>query len=610
MHKQVYGARGRKPLRTSPHAAGRRDRSTFKLPTQERSEWVLDYFASIDTPVSLSCAILYSAGEWKQLVEKDIRPIDFESIEDFRGAFAAISFLRKFPCFDTGIDTEKVALDTFKTCEESCKVINRSFRTDSWVKNPHDPWLLNATQRKISAILGSKNRNDQSQGFDIDQVLHFCGWGPGSTLTVKGKDTSASIKFQKDRDITRNMYASFGSILNHAFPGWIPVRSEESKAIVGNSIITVPKNAKTDRTIAIEPGINSFVQLGVGKLIRKRLRSAGYDLNSDQKNRAGALKGSRTGHLATVDFSSASDTISKEVVETLLPPVWFSVLDDIRSHYYTLSGEEPRYFEKFSTMGCGFTFELESLIFLSAALAVCEYLGVETHDVAVFGDDIIIPSDAFDTYRAFCATLGFTVNTRKSYFSGVFRESCGSYFFKGVDVKPLFLKKEVSTFNEVISFANAIRTLSHRWNNFQGCDVRFLSLWQRCARIVGRSFIGPAHAGDLCLSVNFDEACPRKARNGIEGFYYTAWVPRAVEVLHDSEGHLLARLSSCGKGTSNSVSERVVSQPCLLRLIALDFKTLPQETSGRNLVSLRRVVKYSRRDRLIASQWYNFGGWY
>jgi hypothetical protein len=144
--------------------------------------------------------------------------------------------------------------------------------------------------------------------------------------------------------------------------------------------------------------------LAAGRVIRRKLRNAGFDLNSDQKNARSALYGSKTDKLATVDFKQASDTISARLVEEILPPAWYTVLNALRSEYYTLDGIVTPY-AKFSAMGNGFTFELESLIFVSAALACCQYLKLDSSSVSVFGDDIIIPSEAYPLYTEFCRFL-------------------------------------------------------------------------------------------------------------------------------------------------------------------------------------------------------------
>jgi hypothetical protein len=85
--------------------------------------------------------------------------------------------------------------------------------------------------------------------------------------------------------------------------------------VSGNNVDWVPKNYKTDRTIAIEPDWNMFLQKGLGGLLRRRLRRVGQDLNDQSTNRFCAAVGSIDGSLATLDMSMASDTVAYRLVE-------------------------------------------------------------------------------------------------------------------------------------------------------------------------------------------------------------------------------------------------------------------------------------------------------
>lgn len=95
-------------------------------------------------------------------------------------------------------------------------------------------------------------------------------------------------------------------------------------------------------------------------------------------------------------------------------------------------------------MGNGYTFELESLIFLSLTRAACDVFGVNSSDVSVYGDDIICPSDVVPLLIQVLNLVGFEVNHSKSFVAGPFRESCGKDWFLGELVRPLFIKKSVS----------------------------------------------------------------------------------------------------------------------------------------------------------------------
>jgi len=316
-------------------------------------------------------------------------------------------------------------------------------------------------------------------------------------------------------------------------------------------------------------------------MIRKRLYRYGVDLDTQERNQKLAELGSKTQHLATIDFSSASDSIAKETVRALLPERWFFLLDTCRSHSGRLPDATQHRWEKFSSMGNGFTFELESLIFFAAAKVVCEYLGLES-EVAVFGDDVILPTAAAGLFSSFCDYLGFRINQKKSFLSpdGWFRESCGSYYYKGVDVKPIFLKEGLSSVESFYRLANKIRVLAHRRCYYSACDRDLRPMWQHLFEAVPEQlrFLVPISAGDVGFVCNFDEARPQKARNCIEGYFYVAL---------------------CHIGIT-----RFGEEPAMLHL---RLRNRSDEEYGNNYTLRGRTRRCITKS--LVPQWYNLGSW-
>lgn len=545
---------------------------TYRLHPTVFTSTVSDFYAAIDSPVSLSCYMLFSNGEFDQLVNKEINPLDYLDGSTFRGDFAAVSFLRKSGVLKTSFDKKAAALETFKQGERDCEGVNLFFsklQLSSRQIHRDDWFVINSQIRKISRILGD---------FDIDAMLSACRWGPGSTLSLKGSKVSSSHKFDFECDITRDAYDLFGDVLKQAYPLWENLRTPRFQA--GNKVVTVPKNAKTDRTIAIEPGLNIWIQLGIGKQIKRKLRFAGFNLNSDLKNHRGAYLGSVTDLLATIDFKAASDSLSTGLVEFLLPSRWFRVLNAARSSYYTLNGELKRS-NKFSTMGNGFTFELESLIFVTLALALCEFHGVSDENVSIFGDDLIIPSVCVDQLSRICKYYGMIVNDKKSFSSGPFRESCGTYYFEGLDVKPIFLKKGLSRLKDAYCLANSIRSYSHD-PYLMGCDKRFKRVWSHLVEALPKKLrlFGPLSSGDSTIHGNLSESSPRKHPAGWEGFTFPALPDVSVSTTRETNGLLLARLH-----------------------------TPSRDTSSKNDVPLRAKTRMVFKKNMFVSQWYDYGNW-
>lgn len=111
-------------------------------------------------------------------------------------------------------------------------------------------------------------------------------------------------------------------------------------------------------------------------------------------------------------------------------------------------------------MGNGFTFELESLLFWAAAKAASEHVGNQG-PVGIYGDDIIVAQSASEVLITFLEDLGFEVNLEKSFTEGLFFESCGKHYFRGVDVTPVFQKQRVDNDLELLRLANRIFELFH-----------------------------------------------------------------------------------------------------------------------------------------------------
>lgn len=542
--------------------------------------YIFEYLSSLDCPRSLTAWLLWSNKEHEQLAKLDWQHDHYIGLIATRDSLAATKFLSKAVFLATDIDLRKEALLKFFEAESNCKATNRRI-TCQLYDNALTSSCLFRAERVISDILGD---------FLPDELIDSCNWGPGSTTMIKRSEANGPNKFDFENRISAKAYDFIAPWFNIAYPTWDKIFCIDGAA----KIVTVPKNAKTDRVIAIEPGLNLWFQKGIGSLIRRRLDRAGIDLNDQSHNQDLARLGSKFNDLSTVDFSSASDTISYELVRQLLPVKWFKLLDSFRSSYGLLDGN-PFHWEKFSSMGNGFTFELESLVFYALAVAVSQQLDQKHSTISVFGDDVILPSKIFDVYASVCADVGFTVNRQKSCNSGYYRESCGGYYWNGIDIKPIFQKEEFNGRNSLLKAANSIRRLAHRHNNL-GCDIRFRATWQLL-----RDSLGPKTPeisegyGDIGLVCNIDEcqSPPDRAKHGIEGFTPRVWVVLAVGSYSESHGLLLYKLRSLG----SSVEKELYFNPFPIDKIGIGNETpLPGRT---------RLA----RKRLLIHKWIDLGPW-
>lgn len=489
------------------------------------------YLSSLCCPRALTILIMVRSGEFDQVVSMGFNPLDYNDVESARCSLLATELLRKHEDLPTSFNREQIARESFLAAEQQCLETNLRLTTRNACVD-----LLFVAQRKISEVLGS---------FDAEEMFELGGWGPGSTLYIKRASASIPNKFRQKQELTPRLFRVLNRCFSAYFPNWQP----KYEIVTANKIITVPKNAKTDRTIGVEPSLNLYFQKGVGSMIRKRLARFAVDLNDQTRNQELALEGSRSNSLATVDFSAASDTISYQIILDLLPMQWFEVLDLLRSPSGRISRDETIYYEKFSSMGNGFTFELESLIFWALAKAVVPKNHPDYSKINVFGDDVIIPSEYIGIYEELCSYCGFTVNTKKSYSSTYYRESCGKHYWDGIDITPVYLRRFLSK-TEAMRFHNRVVELSRRTIGLGFRDKRFLGcinlLWNSRHKELTMA-VCPIGYGDLGYIRSFDEVAPVFNRQLQRGWFSKCYLEFTGSQEEDDEALLQGRLYSLWK---------------------------------------------------------------
>jgi len=408
---------------------------------------------SIESPVALGAWLRFKYNQLA-LAEMEIHPSDYLDRESFEDDYLIVSFLSKGKMLETGLDLEVEAMKKFTTSEDQCGVTNRNLK--NWRSQGIKPELaeiFHLSQRKISRLLGPFSLFCVDPGF---------GWGPGATSDISRRRAFVDTKMcELPISVTRRCQPLLASVIESDLHWSCSILGVDIKDLAGPYnllpscffiteeciIDTVPKNAKSHRVIAKEPRGNGFLQKGFGHYFRRRLQSAGIDLNSQEANQVGA-KNAYEQKLATIDLKAASDSIAIELVFELLPIDWALALNDVRSHRAVLPSGETITLQKFSSMGNGFTFELETLIFWAITDSI-EALRRSGAKVLVYGDDIICSQSIADEVVSTLAAVGFQTNKDKSFLSGNFYESCGKHYFKGTEVTPIYQKEPVDPTDEV-----------------------------------------------------------------------------------------------------------------------------------------------------------------
>lgn len=503
----------------------------------------MQLFRSLDTPVSLSCFILAKHQEWDQLVSKDVSPHTYldaiSSVCKYRRDRQAVAFLRKSADVPASFNRRKAAIEQFYKCEMKCFETNYFLECVELGLGSEDPYirrlteLLRSARKTIARVLGPVPPSLSGR------------FGPGTSFELEGSVSSTlADKLYKTPHVTSAALPVWEhtSFDHH----WSRTRQKLGLPYFsfarGNRFTTVPKDAKKDRGICIEPSGNLYAQLGIGSYLKRRLAAVGLFVNRGEKprnpiqqlltrpapngqtiHRRIAEKASRDGSWATIDLSDASDTVCIQLVRQLLPADWYALLDCVRSPLTRINKKWVR-LDKFSSMGNGFTFELETLIFGAIACAVSgESLG---SGVYVYGDDILIPREHAIDVLAALKSCGFIPNEAKSFHTGLFRESCGGDFFCGLDVRPYHSENCPTNPVEWIGMHNQIVS---KWPAF-----RHVHRYIREQIPTRYRVSGPSRVGDSVLhthkSNHWSYRSPPKGKDGVDLNNHGQWIT-GVEVV-------------------------------------------------------------------------------
>jgi len=488
---------------------------------------LLDLCDLVDSPRSIGIRLIAETNSWAEYVKLEMRPDEYDSPRKFADDYLISSCLKKSPNLPLNIDRKAKAIASFFESEAHCKTINENIELIF-----RDKRFL-AVKREVGKILGTLERKD------LDRVSESFRFGPGASTSVNGMGMVKSDKYDGEIHLTIELLPYYKAIMGERWRESVT----DYTIVEGSNFTTVPKSAKTDRGICIEPSLNCYVQLGIGKLLRSRLNRHGLDLDTQENNREFAARAYNDG-LATIDLSMASDTISKNLVRKLLPWEWFNLVSLSRCDSTKIDKQYVK-LEKFSSMGNGFTFELETLIFLAVCRSIVpDYLH---HDVLAFGDDLIVPQAYAADVIECLELLGFKTNREKSFLAGSFFESCGTDWFQGQSVRPFFCKGANGEDKEGIPYhvqlCNMVRLYAGRVGPY-GCDMRFRNIWLGLRKQVPRQWRLPVpeSLGDCGLldSRRTSPRCPR----GREGWIATQISFSSKQIRKRSFGRLLCGLAS------------------------------------------------------------------
>jgi len=244
----------------------------------------------------------------------------------------------------------------------------------------------------------------------------------------------------------------------------------------------VPKDITKSRSICMEPNSVMFFQQALFEAYRVAFAtgpmSQFVDLSDQRLNQEAAHYGSFSGDVDTIDLSSASDSVSFELIKKIFPKEHLFYLALSRSPFAETPDGRLVKLKKFAPMGSALCFPIECIVFTAISIyaAMCHSGWLDTHrarflgggilsyklveaffrnkflstygyihpgcgkyqPLRVYGDDICVDSSLSTALISILTRCGFSVNEEKSFMSSqAFRESCGVYYLRGFDVTPI-----------------------------------------------------------------------------------------------------------------------------------------------------------------------------
>jgi len=382
------------------------------------------------------------------------------------------------------------------------KWLEKNLEAAEWAWRPtcqRDEVLLN----EVKAIIDSYFFAGPDMFLTLGEIAAGFDQGPGASVGAKHDDFYTKFFNSPLTHTSSSLHALYMEAIR-ANPTWFSAESNRSdysgsRIVEGSKLTFARKYADISRVICVEPTLNMAFQKGISTVLKRCLkRRTGIDMSlQPDKNRLLARLGSESGSFGTIDLESASDSISMGLVDELFPNHVKMWLKKARSPMAVLPDGKPIELHMISSMGNDYTFPLQTMIFSAVVLAVYKVKGIKpsnprsakvvtgrmniqagkltmTSDLlsdefryvgkerlgnwGVFGDDIICRREAYDDVVHLLTLLGFTVNEQKSFNTGPFRESCGTDWLYGQNVRGVYLKT-VDTEQDAYSAINRL----NRW---------------------------------------------------------------------------------------------------------------------------------------------------
>lgn len=281
---------------------------------------------------------------------------------------------------------------------------------------------ISAVRKIIKEVLDDPDVAILEQWIDNPYGKH----GPGAVY--EGEKGRAKWEFEVIKGLPSNLFE---------YNGQIGPQTETRNRI--SKLAIVPKDFRGHRLICVEQKEMMFYQQGLRSVIealigRHPQASKVIDFSCQEKS----FWKSKDLRYSTIDLSDASDNISLSLARALLPKRWYKAITLARSTHVRLPSGEEIPSGIFLTMGNALCFPVETLIFYAitaAAITSKGWSGPLHKAMRVFGDDILCLSRYAEVVVDWLVQFGLVVNYQKFCHETPVRESCGSWWYAGIDCR-------------------------------------------------------------------------------------------------------------------------------------------------------------------------------
>lgn len=384
------------------------------------------------------------------------------TLPEARSLWLRKSFLKKFEGVKNE-DADSKALELFLQSNARCK---------SFAFNP-EKLFQEEVIGEVKHLFDQFFYSGPCLEMDLLRISEGFMTGPGASQGAVADNFYTKLFDSNLTSTSERLYRDYRCSIAR-WPVWLNAENARmdhhgSRIVEGNRLSFVPKTSEISRTICTEPNLNMLFQKGIGAIMEHQLKRRWKISMTYQQgwNRWLARRGSVDGSFGTIDLSSASDSVSLNLLREIMPPYALRWLELSRSPMTLLPDGSKVELHMVSSMGNAFTFPLQTMLFASVVVACYRVMGFlgrtqdppscssELASFGVFGDDIIVRKDSYDYVADALRLFGFVVNDDKSFNVGYFRESCGGDYWHGHDIRGVYLKN-LDTSADVYSIINRL----------------------------------------------------------------------------------------------------------------------------------------------------------